>query len=576
MSARKDGLPLAPGEKDGRPPAPDSSAPRDLESDLERLAVPHRSLFESDADVACEALLGTHRANPLSVLAEALKMASGLVALVAFGLAGDFFGGDAGALLTLVLAAVGIFVVCLVLAFAIWRSRTWELMADGIRVCWGLGRGPFSRHDLTIPYDHIHTVSMSSTLVERLFGLMALDLDTGAARSEGDASKISGLRAGEAEALQTELFRRKRGASAGEGDLEAAAGSDTLVERPAVTYTLTRRQLLLAAASQMSAASQAVALVVLLAQGLNQLIEWNLLDIVGTGDELVATPLTALVPVVALFLVAALALGAAVSFALNLVRYAGFRVERYEDRLVVEHGLLSRASHTVALGRVQYVCVHQGIVRQLMGYAELQAVVVAAAGGEGDGPTGRVTLHPFLRMDELEAFLAEALPSYAGVLGEVRLAPLGPLARRRAVVRAVLWWPFAAAVVALLLWLMGLSGLAESAARLVRPLVAAAALASAVLLASLVADALRGWRHARFGHTRRELVLVSGGLTRLTVMVPRAHLQHMTLSANPFQRRGGVASLTARTAALTADGLSLRDLPAEAAGELLEWFRPRG
>lgn len=141
MSARKDGLPLAPGEKDGRPPAPDSSAPRDLESDLERLAVPHRSLFESDADVACEALLGTHRANPLSVFAEALKMASGLVALVAFGLAGDFFGGDAGALLTLALAAVGIFAVCLVLAFAIWRSRTWELMADGIRVCWGLGRG---------------------------------------------------------------------------------------------------------------------------------------------------------------------------------------------------------------------------------------------------------------------------------------------------------------------------------------------------------------------------------------------------------------------------------------------------
>ena len=349
---------------------------------------------------------------------------------------------------------------------------------------------------------------------------MALDLDTGAARSEGDASKISGLRAGEAEALRAELFRRKRGASAGEGDLEAAAGSDTPVERPAVAYTLTRRQLLLAAASQMSAASQAVALVVLLAQGLNQLIEWNLLDIVGTGDELVATPLTVLVPVVALFLVAALALGAAVSFVLNLVRYAGFRVERYEDRLVVEHGLLSRASHTVALGRIQYVCVRQGIVRQLMGYAELQAVVVAAAGGEGDGPTGRVTLHPFLRMDELEAFLAEALPSYAGVLGEVRLAPLGPLARRRAVVRAVLWWPFAAVGVALLLWLMGLSGLAESAAWVVRPLVAAATLTSAVLLAGLVVDALRGWRHARFGHTRRELVLVSGGLTRLTAMVP--------------------------------------------------------
>lgn len=41
-----------------------------LEKDLERLAVPERSLFE-DADTTPAALLGTHRANPLSVIVEA-------------------------------------------------------------------------------------------------------------------------------------------------------------------------------------------------------------------------------------------------------------------------------------------------------------------------------------------------------------------------------------------------------------------------------------------------------------------------------------------------------------------------
>ena len=123
---------------------------------------------------------GEHHANPLSVLVEALKMAWGLVVLVALGLAGDFFAGNLATLVTLVLAAAGIFAACLALSFVVWRVRTWELADEGLVVRWGL----LNRRRLTIPYEHIHTVSMNSTLFERIFGLVALDLDTGAAATE--------------------------------------------------------------------------------------------------------------------------------------------------------------------------------------------------------------------------------------------------------------------------------------------------------------------------------------------------------------------------------------------------------
>ena len=155
-----------------------------------------------EKDRAAQGLSGVRRANPLSVPVEALKMSSGLVTLAAFMRAPDFFGGDLGALAKLALAAVAIFAACLLLSFAVWRALTWELVDVGVHVCWGLGWGPFSRRSITIPYDHIHTVSMNSTLFERVFGLVTLDLDTGAAATEGDASKISGLREGEAEALR--------------------------------------------------------------------------------------------------------------------------------------------------------------------------------------------------------------------------------------------------------------------------------------------------------------------------------------------------------------------------------------
>lgn len=571
---------MSAGEKDDRPPAPD--APREasggLEEELERLAVPHRSLFEGAA-VAPAVLLGTHRANPLSVLVEALKMASGLVALAAFGLARDFFAGDLSALAKLALAAVVILAACLLLSFAVWRARTWELTAEGIRLCWGLGWGPFSRRSLTIPYEHIHTVSMNSSLLDRVFGLIALDLDTGAAASEGDASKISGLRAGEADVLRAELFRRKRAAAGqvkeGEKDVAPADAAPT-AERPLATFSLAGRELVLAAASQMSAGGQAIALVVLLGNAVTALSEWGLLDLSGQGSELVAGFGATLVPMVLGFLVVALLLGAAVSFVVNLVRYAGYRVERYADRVVVEHGLLSRSSRALAAGRVQYVAVRQGILRQLIGYAEVTAQVVAAPGEKDGEPSGSVLLHPFIRMGEVDAFLAEVLPDYAGVLCRVELGRLGPVARRRAVVRAVIWWPFATAIFLGAQWLFGLSGLLESAGWLLEPLIVAAAVLSAVLLVGLVVDALRAWGAARYGHTARELVLVTGGLTRLTVIAPRVRLQRMEVRANPFQRRAGVATLSARTAAGDADGLELRDLPEEAADELLAWYRPRG
>lgn len=569
---------MTPGERDGRPPAPGAGGAdlADLGREVERLAVPERSLFERADDATSAALAGPHRANPLSVLAEALKAASGLVALVAFGLAGDFFAGDVDTLATLAVAAVAIFAACLLLSFVAWRARTWELTGDGLVVRWGL----LNRRRLTIPYEHIHTVSMNSALLERLLGLVTLDLDTGAAASEGDASKVRGLRAGEAEALRAELFRSKRAAAtpAGERDGAPADGTaDSAAEdRPLATFTLTGRQLALAAASRMSVASQAVALVILLVNGLNQLIEWGLLDLAGTGDELMAAATPALVPAVAAFVLAVVVLGAAVSFVTSLVSYAGYRVERYADRVVVERGLVSRSSRTLVAGRVQYVTVTQGVIRRAIGYAEVSAWVVAEPGEAGGEPAGSVLLHPFVRLDELDAFLAEALPAYAGVLGRAELRRLGPVALRRAVVRAVLWWPFATAIFLGAHWLFAFSGLLEDAAWLLEPLLAAAVALSALFLAVLVTDALLAWRGARHGHTDRELVLVSGGLTRRTAIAPRARLQRMRVSQSPFQRRSGVATVSVRTASNGAGGLDLRDVPAADADALLAWFCPRG
>lgn len=593
----------ASGEKNDRPPVPadvtasPASAPRppeperpappaptlgQVEREVEDLTVPQRSFFEAEGSAAPEALLGVRRANPLSVIVTAVRGAWGLIVLVAFALAGDIIAGDLRSLGILAAASVVILAVCVALSWVVWRTRTWELTDEGIVLC----RGILSKKRLQVPYEHVHTIQMGSGLLERLFGLIKLDFDTGAAVAEGEATTIEGLRAGEAQALREEIFRRKRaavvpsgekGAGAANAAVEDAAGQDAPAEdRPLATYRLEGKELLLAAASQTSAVTQAAALVILLVNGMNQLIEWGVLDLVGAGEQISRAPLATVVPVVAATVLLAILVGGLASFAVNLLRFGGYRAERFADRVTIEHGLLSRSSRTLALERVQYVTIRQGILRQLIGYADVRAQVVASP-GETDGElTSTVLLHPFLRVSEVDGFLAEVLPSYAGVLDTVQLGRLGKPARRRAVVRSVVWWPCLVALAAGALWLAGGAGLVKELAWLLRPLLVTAAVVSVIVLAALVVDALRGWSATRYGHTARELVLVSGGLTRQTVIAPRSHLQRMELARSPFQRRAGVTTISARTASVTFDGLSLRDLPEDAADELLAWFRPRG
>ena len=101
-----------------------------------------------------------------------------------------------------------------------WRTRTWELTDAGIMLCSGL----VNARRLQVPYEHIHTVNMSSSLMERVLGIMTLDLDTGAADTEGQVTSIKGLQAGVAEALREELFRRKAAALAGQDFAPAVEG----------------------------------------------------------------------------------------------------------------------------------------------------------------------------------------------------------------------------------------------------------------------------------------------------------------------------------------------------------------
>lgn len=563
-----------------------------LGREVERLANPRNSLFE-EAGVP---LSGVHRGSALSLITGAvsgLGVAFGVSLVAIVRTVGGNVAKDLPGVIAIASAIVALSVVSSVIT---WRTRTWELTDAGIMLRSGL----VTSKQLQVPYEHIHTVNMSSNLVERVLGLMTLDLDTGAASSEGEATRIRGLQAGMAEALREELFRRKAAMLADQGLDARAAAADASAEAddgasptapapsPDACYTLTTAQLVFAALTEARVVAQAAAFLILIVQGINLLQESSLVNLSDVAGDIAVLPVALLVGAVALLLALALVVGFAVSFVMSLIGFAGYRAERAGGRISVERGLLSRTSHTVALERIQSISIRQGIIRQLIGYAEVRASVVGAIGSSDETSTADgVVLHPFIRLTEVDAFLASIAPDFSVVktgrvcfdssseeLEEIGLVRLPRAAARRLAFRTAmksLALAVALAGAGVFLAHVLLAGESWSMVRLT--IGALLVVMGVAVVARMILSAVLRYRDSRIGHDRARLVMVVGGVKRRTEVVLRARLQHATASASPFQRRVQVATFMTRTAA-TGD-LVLRDVSAADADALLAWIRPR-
>lgn len=566
-----------------------------LGREVERLANPRNSLFEE----AGTPLSGVHRGSALSLITGAvsgLGVAFGVSLVAIVRTVGGNVAKDLPGVIAIAIAIVALSVVSSVIT---WRTRTWELTDAGIMLRSGL----VTSRQLQVPYEHIHTVNMSSNLVERVLGLMTLDLDTGAASSEGEATRIRGLQAGIAEALREELFRRKAAVLADQGldartaDADASAEADDEASptapapSPDACYTLTTAQLVFAALTEARVVAQAVAFLILIVQGINLLQESELVNLSDVAGDIAVLPVALLIGVAALLLALALIVGFAVSFVMSLIGYAGYRAERAAGRISVERGLLSRTSHTVALERIQSINIRQGLIRQLIGYAEVRASVVGAIGSSDETSTADgVVLHPFIRVTEIDAFLASIAPDFSAVetvetgrvcfdpsseeLEEIGLVRLPRAAARRLAFRTAmksLALAVALAGAGVFLARVLLAGESWSMVRLA--IGALLVVMGVAVVARMILSAVLRYRDSRIGHDRTRFVMVVGGVKRRTEVVLRARLQHATASASPFQRRVQVATFMTRTAA-TGD-LALRDVSAADADALLAWIRPR-
>jgi len=451
---------------------------------------------------------------PLAVLVRSIILPA--VAVLASGL---------WASVPLVVGLASAVVVGRVLA---WQRFRFSFDGDVVRV----ESGVLQRSHRSVDVARVQQVEIDRPLAQRLLGVATLRIETAGADdepeielrvlAEADAVELrDAVRAGRDRARAVGTTTPSEPGTIGD---DAASTHELLLALPLGRIALTAvtgAQLLVAPA---------------LIGGALQLTELRLDELVIDVAQRIATLGSTLGSAVLTVVAVATALSIMLitTLVVGVVRDGRFRVERIGEDLVVRRGLLGTRESTLPLQRIQVVRVVGNPLRRMLGMATVR---VHSAGSGGGGDRRRVTV-PMLRPHEVDVLIGRLLPSDAP-LPIPRRHPRAAV--RRAVVRRLL--PLAElAVVGTVLVVLLRPALAE---RVPVPLIVLGVVV--VVLASVVLGFAEG---RALGHARNDRLLVvrHGALMRTASVLPLARLQAVTLVANWFQRRLGLASVIAHVA----------------------------
>ena len=522
--------------------------------------------------------------------------------------------GDDLPLLMLVIGAIvlGLVLIIGLVALFQWLSYKHLYYVIGPEE-FNLYSGIFNKKRVHVPYQRIQSVDQRASLLQRLFGVCTVSIDT-AGGSNNKAVQVPYVQKSQAEQLRTELFARKQYAmavqegmapqeaavavaaasgvvlpQAGAAGQAAVAGSagqapHNVLDAPAeiwtdvrgvfggsavdtgkVTYEygLTNKELLFTGLSNNTAfvlvilgilggAAQFASQMAPVLTGMVDPLVGQFMLLSGQlfGGNLVAAGV-ALVLVIAAVMWLLSIVGSAISF-------GGFRACRRDNRIEVERGLLQHQFQGVSVDRVQSVIVKQSFIRRLLGYCELSLGKIDAAAESSDEQQKSLSqglvVHPFVKMSRVPEILAGLVPEFAGV--PVESTSVAPVALRRALIRRGI-------IQGTGLWLAVIIAIGQlcSNAFIVPDgdgvialfyINTGAFIGYALCLVLFVLDlvgAVLWFRGSGFAYNEHFMQVSNGGFARETVSFPRKKIQFGYTKTNPFQRRARTATVSARTAA---------------------------
>jgi putative membrane protein len=443
-----------------------------------------------------------------------------LPALLAAFVAGN---GSGSGLIWIAVALV----ITLGFAFSRWFTTRYRVTEDRVEVSSGLVR----RRVRAVSRDRIRTVDVTARAMHRLLGLARVEVGTGRSdRDEGGGVRLDGLTAAEAAALRAELLHRPPQAPT--ADAVPGAPAPAAAQEPEIELARLDSSWVRYAPFTLSGV---VSVGVVLGFLLNVANEAHF-DPQNWGparhlaDSLGHAPVVLAALALLVLALAAVVVASTVGYALA---FWDFRLTRHPGgTLHVTRGLITTRATTIEERRLHGAEVSEPLLLRMVGGARLIAIATGLRVGRGAERGGSLLVPPAPRA-EVQRVAVDVIGAQEPVT--CALAAHGPRARARRYTRALAGWALLVAALAAVHWVISGPWWLPVAALALLPIAAA-----------LAADRYRNLGHAVAGP---RLVAGRGSLVRRRSAVAVEGIIGWNVERSFFQRRAGLATLTATTAA---------------------------
>jgi len=418
-------------------------------------------------------------------------------------------------------------VVVLFVAYGIlyWLRYVFYISGQELRLEYGV----LLRKNRYIPFERIQTVQISSGILQRLFGLVKVQVETAGGGSKAEFV-LPALSRNKAEELQNIL-------EAGGKHVE-----ETEEEAECIEYKLSTRSLLLLASTSNGIGVVFSGMLVIISQLDDFFSKLDIWGKVGTyAGNLATGRITMIILVIFIFILLAWVL----SLLGTIIRFGGFHLQREGNSLKISQGLLEKQQLSIPIKRIQAIKVVEGLFRQPLGLVSVQVVSVSNTGAKGEGNV----LFPLLPRAELTAFLERVVPEFAMSLEVQRL----PVKSRNSYLLINIIPALIIAICCTIYLPWGYTGF-------ILP-----------LLAALLGN--RQYHDAGYGVVENKLLLRSRNLSRVTMIISRRRIQSIHVSQNFLQELSSLSTLRVAVAsAKVATTVALKGMDKQRSNDIMNWF----
>ncbi|MEB1806770.1 MAG: PH domain-containing protein [Bacillaceae bacterium] len=276
-----------------------------------------------------------------------------------------------------------------------WFTFRYEWIEEELRV----KEGVFVKKRRYIRLERVQSVDLTSGLIQRLFGLVSVKIETAGGGNEPEVHLIA---VSKEEGIKTRnyLLQKDGSPQSNETPVEDGFQEELQIEKPS-QWILSKKNLMIASMTSSGIGIVLSAVIALFPQ-IEQFFSITIFE------EFIEYFTGTSYLVVLLYSLFIIAIAWLISIVITVFKYGNFSVEKVGNELTITRGLLEKRQLTLQTDRITAVRVVRNIFRQPFGYS---AVYVESKGGGTNEEQRSTVVFPLIRHRDinktLEGFISE-------------------------------------------------------------------------------------------------------------------------------------------------------------------------